>query len=236
MNNAKNVQVQFCKIKGFYFPVTADDYKLLRSKGITLIRVPENLMPTLGLLFAKHKIKPVPVSFADTIRDPYFDRLGEAWQAKEHRKATITPSFMKFETTHASVQPQAREALHKLEASLRRFFQRWGFSASFELSESRGKLKLHVSYKFDPERAPVIPLVEDSTSMQHIRLNLGFMRITLTPMAKEIEYNIALAAGTDWNSIHTGRCLYSQVSDVRPMISALVNVASTDPHNADNGD
>jgi ribosome-associated toxin RatA of RatAB toxin-antitoxin module len=199
-----------------------------------LIRIPENLFPTLGLLFKKHKIKPQLVSFADTIRNPYFDKLGSTWQAKEHRKATISNSVMKFETTHASIQPQAREAMHKLEASLRRFFTRWGFAHSFEVSESRGKLKLHVDYRFDPERAPVIPLVEDPTSMPQIRLDLGFMRITLVMLKTEIEYNVALAAGTDYNSIHTGRCLYSQVSDVRPWISALVNITSNDPHNSDN--
>lgn len=234
MKNAQTKQVKFCKIKGYYFPVDAADYKLLRDHGLSLIRIKEDLMPTLGLLFKNNGIKPVAVSFPETIRDPYFDKLGSAWQAKEHRKATITNSVMKFETTHASVQPQAREALFKVEASLRRFFARWGFSHSFEISESRGKLKLHVQYKFDPERAPIIPLKEDATSVQEIRLNLGFLRITLRPMAKELEYNVAMAAGTDWNSLHTGRCLYSQISNVKPFIAALVNVASIDPHNADN--
>lgn len=226
--------VKLTKIKQFYMPVDADDYKLLRNLGVPVIRIHENLMPTLMLMFNKHKVKPQSVSFPDAIRDPYLDKIGETWQKKEHRKATIAKTWMKFETTHASIQGPSREAMRKLEASLRRFFQRWGYSAAFEVSESRGKLKLHVNYRFDPERAPIIPLVEDATSVPQIKLDLGFVRLTLTLMKTDVEVNVSIAAGTGWNSLYTSRCLYSQISDVRPMLAALVNVASADPHNSDN--
>jgi hypothetical protein len=231
MNNSV---LKLTKIKQFYFPVDADDYKLLKAHGIPAIRIHENLLPTLGLVFKKYGIKPQPVPFGEAILDPYLDRIGTAWQSKEHRTASITKSVMKFETTKATVASQAREALHKLETSLRRFFQRWGYSASFELSEMRGKLKLHVNYKFDPERSPIIPLVEDPTSLPAIKIDLGFVRLTLTLMKREVEVNIALAAGTGWNSIHTSRCLYSQISDVRPMLAGLINIVNNDSHNADN--
>jgi hypothetical protein len=230
----KSQVVKLTKIKSYYMPVDADDYKLLRSHGVAAIKIHENLMPTVGIILKKYDIKPQLINFVDAILNPYLDRIGEAWQAKEFRVATINKSTMKFETTKASIQPQAREALHKLETSLRRFFTRWGFLAVFEMSELRGKLKLHVQYKFDPERPPVIPLVEDPTSMPSIKLELGFVRIMLTPMKREIEINISAAAGTEWNSIYTSRCLYSQVSDVRPMMSALVNIVNHDQHNADN--
>lgn len=230
----KSTVVKLTKIKSYYFPVDADDYKLLRSHGIPVIKIHENLMPTLGLLFQKHKIKPQSVSFNDTILDPYLDRIGAAWQSKEHRVATITKSVMKFETTKASIQAESREALHKLEVSLRRFFTRWGFFATFELSESRGKLKLHVNYRFDPERDPIIPLVEDATSLPSVKLDFGFVRITLTLMKKEVEINVASAAGSEWKSMHTSRCLYSQITDVRPMLAALVSIVNHDQHNSDN--
>lgn len=230
----KSTVVKLTKIKSYYFPVDADDYKLLRSHGIPIIKIHENLLPTLGLVFTKHSIKPQAVSFTESILNPYLDRIGGAWNSKEHRVATITKSVLKFETTKASIMPQSREALHKLETSLRRFFSRWGFLAVFETSESRGKLKLHVNYKFDPERDPIIPLVEDATSLPAVKIDLGFVRLTLTLMKREVEVNIAVAAGTGWNSIHTSRCLYSQVSDVRPMLTALVGVVNNDQHNADN--
>lgn len=230
----KSQIVKLTKIKQFYFPVDAEDYKLLRSHGMPVIKIHENLLPTLGIVFKKYGIKPQPVSFQDSILNPYLDRLGEKWQSKEHRKASITKSVMKFETLKADIAAPSREALHKLETSLRRFFQRWGYSAAFEFSELRGKLKLHVNYKFDPDRSPVIPLVEDPTSLPAIKLDLGFVRVTLTLMQKDVEVNVSLAAGTGWNSIHTSRCLYSQISDVRPMLSGLINVVSHDSHNSEN--
>lgn len=231
----KNTAVKFTKIKQFYFPVDADDYRALRDQGIPLIKIHENLMPTLGLIFEKHGLVPQLIPFKDTILNPYLDRVGAAWQKREHRKATINKTWMKFETTHASIQPEGREAMYKLEASLRNFFTRWGYAASFEVSESRGKLKLHVSYRFDPEAcAPVVPLAENPTSLPTIKLDLGFVRLSITPMKKEVEINVALAAGSGWNSIHTSRCLYSQISDVRPILKTLVAFVGKDPHNADN--
>jgi len=230
----KTQTVKLTKIKQFYFPVDADDYKLLREHGLPVIRIHENLLPTFGLIFKKYNIKPQNVSFTDAILNPYLDKIGETWQSRPHRKASITKSVMKFETLHHSVQLKSRESLLKLETSLRRFFQRWGFNSSFELSESRGKLKMHVNYRFDPERSPVIPLVEDPTSLPSVKVDLGFIRLTLTLMKRELEINISIAAGPVWNSIHTSRCLYSQVSDVRPMLATLTDIVSRDPHNSDN--
>ena len=122
----KSSTVKLTKIRQFYFPVDADDYKLLRERGLPAIRIHENLLPTFGLIFKKYNIKPQHVSFNDAILNPYLDKIGETWQSKPHRKASITKSVMKFETLHSSIQLQSREALHKLESSLRRFFQRWG--------------------------------------------------------------------------------------------------------------
>lgn len=231
----KNSSVKLTKIKSFYFPVDADDYKLLRDHGLPLTKIHENLLPTFGLLFKKHKIAPQLVPFSEQILNPYLDKVGTAWQAKPHRKASITKSVMRFETLHSSVYAESREALYKLEASLRRFFQRWAYSATFELSESRGKLKLHVNYRFEPEKVhPLVPLREDATSLPSVKIDLGFVRLTLTLMKREVEINVSVAAGVGWNSIHTSRCLYSQISDVRPMLATFANIVNHDPHNADN--
>lgn len=230
----KSSVIKFTKIKQFYLPIDADAYKALKALQLPLIRIHENLMPTIGIVFKKHKVSPQLVNFKDQIMDPYLDEIGRRWQAKEHRVATLGKSVLKFETTHASIHNAAREAIHKLEASLRRFFTRWGFTAAFEISESRGKLKLHVNYRYDPDREPIIPLVEDSTSMPKVMLNLGFIRLTLTLMKKEVEVSVAEAAGAGWNSILTRRCLYTQFSDVRPMLAALAQIVNMDQHNSDN--
>lgn len=234
MKNSDSNEVKFTKVKQWYLPIDADSYKVLKSFGMPLIRIHEDMMPTIMLLFKKHKIKPHLVDFNDSILHPYLDELGKRWQSKDHRQATLTKSTLKFETTHASAQSKGREALVKVEASLRRFFTRWGYTSTFELSDSRGKLRLHVNYKYDSERMPIIPLIEDPTSLPQIKLDLGYVRLTLTLMKKEVEVNVSIAAGTMWNSIHTSRCLYSQISDVRPMIASFIDIVNKDPHNADN--
>ncbi len=232
--NKKRQIITLTKIKQWYLPVDAESYNILKRAGVPLIRIHENLIPTLSLLTKGKGIGAKVVDFNDTILHPYLDELGSRWQKKEHRKVTINASTLKFETTHASIQASSKEALVKVETSLRRFFTRWGYTSVFEVSESRGKVKLHVSYKHDSNKPPVIPLVEDPTSLPVIKLQLGFVRISLTLGATEVETNISVAAGSDWTSVQTTRCLYSQVSDVRPFINALLGIVNKDTHNFDN--
>jgi hypothetical protein len=234
MKSSQQKIIKLTKIKQWYLVVDAESYKILRDAGAPMVRIHENFLPTIGLLTKRHKIKAQNIPFQDQILNPYLDKIGELWQKKEHRRAIINGSILRFETTHSSILAPAREALAKLEASLRRFFKRWGYSASFDISESRGKIKLHVIYKYDSERLPIIPLVEDAESLPVIRLNLGFVRVSLTPGKRELETNISIASGTDWKSLHTSRCLYSQVSDVRPFINALMEVVNKDHHNFEN--
>lgn len=227
-------QITLTKIKQWYMPVDAESYKTLKAAGVPLVRIPENFIPTLKILIQSKKIKTNVVDFNDTILHPYLDELGTRWQKKEHRTVTINASVLKFETTHSSAREQALVPLDKIEASLRRFFTRWGYTATFERSENRGKHKLHVTYKYDSSKSPIISLVEDAESLPKISVELGFLRIQMTFGEKEIETNISLATGPSWTSIQTSRCLYSQVSDVRPMIAGLMKVVDKDHHNADN--
>jgi hypothetical protein len=226
--------IRLTKIRQWYLPVDAESYNILKDAGVAMLRIHENFLPTIGLLTKKRKIKARSVPFNESILHPYLDELGSRWQAKEFRKATINASVLKFETTHASIHAKSKEVIEKLEASLRRFFTRWGYAAMFEYSESRGKCKLHVTYKYDSTKLPVIPLVEDSTSLPTITLELGHIRVRLTMGMKYVETNISEATGNSWTSVRTSRCLYSQISDVRPFINALMRVTDNDPHNFDN--
>lgn len=234
MKTSKQQIITLTKVRQFYLPVDAESYKILRSAGVPLIRIHENFIPTLSLITKSKKIKAQLVDFHETILNPYLDELGTRWQKKDHRTATLNASVLKFETNHASIYQASKEPLEKVEASLRRFFTRWGYSASFETSENRGKRKLHVSYKHDSNRSPIIHMVEDPTSVPTIKLEIGFVRISLTMLENEVETNISIATGGTWTSVQTTRCLYTQISDVRPFITALMKIPDHDPHNFDN--
>ena len=139
---------------------------------------------------------------------------------------------MCFTSTKESAR--SRVAVASLEASLRRFFTRWGFQHSLEYSELRGKCKLYVNFKFDSHRLPVISLVEDLDAIPTLRFKLGHLRFNLQLGTKYVDTTIEEQAGTTWSKIKTSRCLYSQIGDVRPMLTALVDFVNRDVHNFDN--
>ncbi len=226
--------VRLTRIKQWYMPVDADSYKIMRTAGVSLLRIHTDLMPTIKALTRKLNIRSESVDFQDAIMNPHLDKLSELWRKKANRTSTITSTVLKFETTHKDAYDAGKIALPKLEEALRRFFARWGYSASYEISESRHKLLLHVRYKYDSSRSPILSLVEDKELLPQIKLDLGFIRLTLTPGQKDVEVNVSQAHGSTWQTVATTTCLYDQVSDVRPMINALMGVIDKDQHNADN--
>lgn len=226
------VTLSLTKIKQWYLPFDAETYKIMRDQlGLPVTRIHQNLFPILHAAAKKHKMEIRGINFIDDILNPYLDKLGTTWLKREHRTATLNGSVLKFETTNSKVKEQGVLAINKLEGSLRRFFERWGYKAVFEYSEARGKCKLHVKYKFNSEQMQVIPLVEPNEALPTVRLKLGFVKLTLILGPKSVEVNYAIAAGTGWTSMHTSTCLYSQISDVRPMMRALVDVTNREPYN-----
>lgn len=226
--------VRLTKIKQWYMPVDADSYKIMRTAGVSLLRIHADFMPTVKTLTRKHNIRSESVDFNDSILTPHLDKLSELWRKKANRTSTLTSSVLKFETTHKDAYEAGKIALPKLEDALRRFFSRWGYTASYEISETRHKLLLHVRYKYDSNRSPVLSLIEDKELLPQIKIDLGFIRLSLTPGERDIEVNVSQQHGSDWKTVATTTCLYDQISDVRPMINALMGVVDKDQHNADN--
>lgn len=221
--------IQLTKIKQWYFPVDAESYKILRDAGFPLIRFHHSMLPTIKLALEPRGIRGRGVSFKDGILNPFLDKLGASWQAKDYRKATITSSTMKFESSKDL--EGSKVAIQNLEACLRRFFTRWGFTAQIEYSDLRGKSKLHVTYKFDSNRLPVIPLIEDLETIPTVRFKLGHLRLALQLGTKFLDITIEEQTGNVWTKIKTSRCLYSQIGDVRPMMAACIDMVNREPHN-----
>ena len=251
--------LQFVQIRQWYLPYDADTYLALKNLGVPLVRIHEDFLPTVKLVLKSRNIKARLLNFRE-LREKYFDALSATWMRKPKRDCTITNNTLVFETTHASAAAAAKIAHPKLEASLRRFFTRWGYTSTFEYSENsrNGKLKLHVTYKYDSSRLPVVPLDKDVLSAPKVELRLGYVKLSITPdvvislggrkknadgqqvgETQEygnlgIEVNISIASGTDWKSIHTSRCLYSQISNVLPMVSGLMDIPNQDYMNNEN--
>jgi hypothetical protein len=193
---------------------------------VPLIRFHSALFPTIQFLLTKKKIKVTVESFKDTVLEPYLDKLGAAWIAGRHRECTITQKTMTFVTTDKALKDKAPELFDKLDKSLRAFFERWGFTFAIEVSSLRGKFKMHVSYRYNSDKQPVIPLIEEVAAIAPVTINLGNVRLQLSLGKTEMEVKVSQAAGSGWAPLVTSQCKYSQISDIRPMLNALLQIPS----------
>jgi hypothetical protein len=222
------------KIKQWWLPVDAESYLALREAGVPLVRFHVDFLPALSLITKKHRIRAKEVSFKDEILTPFLNLVGTTWNKKQHCRATIAARSMKFETLKPEVYTKAKESITKLTDILEKFFVRWGFKYQFEYSESRGKCKLNVEYYFDSTKMPVIPLETPVTDLPKVQLKIGFTRITMTFGDRYVDTLIEVSQGGKFTPLHSTRCTYSQISSVKPMIAALMQVPDHDIHNFDN--
>lgn len=226
--------IRLTRIKQYYLPVDAESYLTLRAVGIPTTRIHVDLLPTIQLLTTKENIRGIEVSFTHDILNPFLDKVGTEWLKGEHRTATIHAKTMRFDTTHQSVMSKAKKAVPELQACLERFFLRWGYRHTFEYSEHRGKCRLHVEYWFDAKTQPVIPLEKDQAEVPEVVLNFGFMQLKMKLMPREVHLTIMTSQGGKFTPFHSTRCLYSQVSDVLPFITALMEIPNIEPTNLEN--
>lgn len=236
MKKAQPRVILLTRIKQWYLPVDAESYMTLRSVGIPLVRIATDFMPTLQLITRSNNIRGREISFTHEILNPFLSKVGEQWLKGEARKCTIHAKTMMFETTHMSGLEKAREARPKLQDCLERFFTRWGYKSTITLSEHRGKLRLHVEYWYDAKCLPVVALEKDAAEVPESVLTLGFTQIKMKLMPKEIALTVLVSQGGNFVPIHTSRCLYSQASDVRRFIAALMGIPNVEPSNFDNRD
>lgn len=228
---AQKKTIRFTKIKEWYFPVNAEDYKLLLALQIPAVRIHENMMPLVQELCLKHNVTGRLINFNEEILEPYLEKLGRRWKKKDYRDASITKSTMRFETTNIKAREEGKKQIDEYEVSLRAFFERWGYGFTMDYSEPRGKCKFNITYRHNGDKLPVIPLVEPPEALPTLRFKIGFTRLTFVLGPKKVEINYSLKAGSLWKSLHTHECLYSQIGDVRSMMKFLMEVTSRCPDN-----
>lgn len=221
--------IKLCKIKQWVFVVDSESYQILKDVNFPLIRFHANMFPTVELACKGKNIKARMVDFKADILNPFLDKVGSAWQSKKFRKCNIDASTMVFDSSKEL--DASKVAIEKLEICLRRFFARWGFSFTINYSDLRGKSKLHVTYKFDSTKMPIISIQEDLTALPTIRFKLGHLRLNLQLGLKYLEIVIEELGGSTWLQIKTSRCLYSQIGSVTPMMNALISLVNKEPHN-----
>ena len=235
MKTSTNVKIiKLCKIKQWYFVADADSYNLLKSVKFPLTKFNQNMFPTVELACRPHKIKAKLVDFKTEVLNTFLDKIGAVWNKKSYRTCTIDASTLVFDADNKRDEVKlesTKAAIANLELCLRRFFARWCYSFTINYSELRGKCKLHVTYKFDSAKMPVISIVEDLDALPVIKFKLGFLRLTMQLGVKYLEINVEEQHGNEWKQIKSSRCLYSQVGSVLPIFNALTTLINKEPHN-----
>jgi hypothetical protein len=234
VTKAQSKIIKLTRIKQWYIPADTESYLVLRDAGVPLLRIHRDFLPTVGLLTKNHNIKAKEVSFKDEILDPFLDKVGKSWLRQENRRCEITGTHMRFDAVRPESFKSAEETIPKLQKVLEDFFTRWGYGFSVEMSQVKTRIRFNVEYWLDAERLPVIPIEQDVAELPRIQLKLGFTRINLSFGTKYVDTLIEISQGGVFKPLHTSRCLYSQISSVKPLIHALCGVPNRDPLNLEN--
>jgi hypothetical protein len=248
--------INLTRIRQWYIVADAESYLTLKEIGVCMTRFHQDFLPTLKLLTDKHDVRGKEVKFKDEILDPFLDRVGNTWMKKHPTfDCTIDSKTMIFEVKKATGYDVARKTIPKMEEVLSAFFSRWGYRSKFEYSEARGKVRFAVEYWFDPERQPIVVLAEGVQEKPKVQIKFGTMRLSLAfddPRGKVetlrdksgdasgkrvnigyVHVTIEISQGGKFVPFHSTRCTYDQVSSVKPIILALMDVPNVHANNFD---
>ncbi|QRE00117.1 hypothetical protein [Burkholderia phage BCSR5] len=237
-------EIKLTKIKQWIMPRDAVSYKVLRRLGLPYTKFHERMMPTLKLLMEKKGVKASPVQFQDDIFEPFTDKVIEGWERIPGCKALIKSKSMTFVCKGADNFDRAQKAKEKLEECLDRFFRRWGYTYTAQWSEGKTTLKLYIEYVFSNDRMPELKVESENEVVPETILTLGRTRLVFkfgkintkgphSGREPEVTLKVEISQGGQWNGIHTSHCLYCEISNVMPAITALANVLNQNPDNMD---
>lgn len=226
--------ITLTKIKQFYMPVDAKSYKRMRAAGIPLLRFHESMLETVALLGKLKKLKATLTPFKDGILNPFLDRLSDDWKSlHEDTRVKIDSKSIRLETTHADASEKVEPVIEDLRQCVQRFFERWGYSFSFEASTKRGKHLIHIEYWFSESKLPVIHLEDDPVTQLNFDFVCGWMKFSFNTDDKYLNVTVHTSHGGQWQVQSTTRCLFSQVSNVMPMIAGLLSLTQKDAEMAE---
>lgn len=249
--------LELIKNRQHYIVKDAASYAILKRIGLPLLRIPQDFLPTVEGMLAAHGISHVVQGFAPTVFEPWLERVTRIWAKKygtsKANGDTKSGSITFIASCRKDLDPttdekliQTKVAINKLSDQVTQFFQRWGYRVDVNYSETLGgtKVKLHVEYRFEADRMPVLDLETPVQDLKEYVLQFGFSRVVLqfdNPKEKSKRNDIAyvhiryeVSQGGKWSTINTTRCLPTQISNVLPFVNALAKVRELDIHNSDN--
>jgi len=225
----KPTTLKLVKNKSWYIPGDTQTYKTLKSLGVPLVKIHVDMIPTLKLLFESRGIEARAQNFKYLL-DKMLDKVGSQWQAKQGRTCRLAETRLLFQAKG----DRHRKAFNALDVYLAKFFARWGYSYSAEFSETPGRMKMVVDYRFDPERNPIIPTVEAPVKTV-TEFEMGFTKLRITfndkptvagttrtrTLPANIQVEVLEKAGSDWRPRYQSTCVDAQLGEVTQLMEAV---------------
>lgn len=225
----------------------AESYNILREASLPFTVIPAETIETARALMAMKGIEVKEKNFESEFLVPFIKRARASWGAKSPDfTSQHQPGILILDSAPAGAD-EARKMSPKIEGVIASFFRRWGFKFTYELSESRGKVRIGIEYAIDPKSNPVIELEKDAKDLPKYELELGGLKISLAlddpngrivtqGNAKDVQIgyvyaDVSIKQGGKYVPYRSGRCTYGEISSVVPMIAALMKIAENHPDN-----
>jgi hypothetical protein len=224
-----------------------DSYNLLRASALPATSIPVGMLDSAKTLLAYKGIEFKEQDFDQEFLAPFIKRARASWGAKgDAFTSQVLPNMLILDAAPAGADA-ARQMAPKIEAVMAKFFSRWGFRQAFDVSESRGKVRISVEFLVDPKSRPVLELEKDAKDLQKFEIEFGGFKLSLSmddPRGRiesrgngkdvhigYVHVDISIKQGGSFVPYQSGRCTYGEVSSVLPMIAALVQIAEHQPDN-----
>lgn|GEM_PF-4072396 len=210
--------------KKFYIPANAASYKALCELGMPSTRIHEDLIPMVKSA-ALAKGYELRGKLWANVRAKAEAKLAEFWKSVHPNcDAEFRTRQWIFSTKKADAYVAAREALPKLERSLREFFDRWGFVGEFVPSESRERLKLVINFKMDVKRMPSVTIKKDVQDIEPSILTFGFNRLTMRRDKHFLHWSFEQKSGDNWIEKHSSSCTLDELNNPLAFIGSLIEM------------
>jgi hypothetical protein len=222
-------------------------YDILRASSFPATAIPAAMLESAKTLLTYKGVEFNEQDFEQEFLLPFIKRARASWGAKGDAFTSQFQAGMLVMDAAQAGADAARQMAPKVEAVIAKFFSRWGFKHTFEVSESRGKVRIGVEYSADSKARPVIELERDSKDLQKFEIEFGGFKIGLSmddPRGRiesngngkdvhigYVHVDLSIKQGGTFMPYHSGRCTYGEVSSVLPMIAALVQIAEHQPNN-----
>ena len=224
-----------------------DSYDLLRLSFFPATVIPLAMMDTARTLLGYKGVEFKEQDFENDILLPFIKRARASWGSKGEAFTSQHQPGMLILDAAASGAETARTMAPKIESIMATFFRRWGFHQNFEVSESRGKVRIGIEYSIDPKSKPVIELEKDVKELPKYEIEFGGFKISLAlddPKGRietngnskdvhigYVHVDLSIKQGGRYTPYQSGRCTYGEVSSVAPMMVALMQIAENHPDN-----